>query len=85
VVNAAAGETYSVKQYVEEAFKIVGIKDWQKYVVSDNPKYLRPAEVDYLIGDYTKAKKVLGWQPKTKFTALVKMMVDSALEQEKKK
>lgn len=81
----ATGETYSVQEYVAEAFKIVGIKDWQKYVVSDHPKHLRPAEVDYLIGDYTKAKTVLGWQPKTKFTTLVKMMVDSALEQEKAK
>src|SRR5471030_1627569 len=49
----ATGVTHSVQEYVEEAFKAVGITDWQKYVVSDHPKHLRPAEVDYLIGDYS--------------------------------
>lgn len=80
----ATGETHSVEEFVELAFKEVGITDWQKYVKSDNPKYLRPAEVDYLIGDYSKAKKILGWEPKTSFVELVTMMVKADLEREKK-
>ena len=79
----ATGENHSVKEFVEEAFKVVGIDDWDKYVISNNPKHLRPAEVDYLIGDATKARKVLGWKPKVGFKDLVKMMVESDLEKEK--
>ncbi|HSW89131.1 MAG TPA: GDP-mannose 4,6-dehydratase [Candidatus Saccharimonadales bacterium] len=79
----ATGETHSVKEYVEEAFKAVGITDWQNYVISDHPKHLRPAEVDYLIGDYSKAKKELGWEPKTSFSQLLKIMVDAELKAEK--
>lgn len=79
----ATGEAHSVQEYVEEAFKAVGISDWQKYVVSDHPKHIRPAEVDYLIGDYSKAKKELGWEPKTSFSQLLKIMVDAELEAEK--
>ena len=81
----ATGENHSVKEFVEEAFKVVGISDWEKYVVSNSPKYVRPAEVDYLIGDYSKAKKVLGWEPKTSFKELVKMMVDADLARESSK
>ncbi len=71
----ATGETYSVKDFLEEAFGYVGL-DWKKYV-EISEKYFRPAEVDLLIGDYSKAKKQLGWEPKVKFKELVKMMVDS--------
>jgi GDPmannose 4,6-dehydratase len=74
-----------VKEFVELAFKHVGITDWQNYVVASHPKYMRPAEVDYLIADYSKAKKVLGWKPKTTFKELVEMMVKADLERENKR
>ncbi len=80
----ATGETHSVKEFVEEAFKIVGIHDWEKYVISNSPAHTRPAEVDYLIGDYSKAKEKLGWSPKTSFKELVAMMVEADIEFEKK-
>lgn len=79
----AMGENHSVREFVELAFKTVGITDWQKYVESDNPTYIRPAEVDYLVGDSSKARKVLGWKPKTSFKQLVEMMVKADLEFEK--
>lgn len=79
------GENHSVKEFVEQAFKSVGISDWEKYVVSNHPKHIRPAEVDYLIADFTKARKVLGWKPKTTFKELVAMMVKADLEREKLK
>jgi GDPmannose 4,6-dehydratase len=63
---------------VDIAFSRVGL-DWQKYVKTD-PKFLRPAEVDHLIGDPAKAKRVLGWEPKVDFTQLVEMMVDADME-----
>jgi GDPmannose 4,6-dehydratase len=71
----ATGETHTVREFVEEAFKYAGL-DWKKYVKFDE-RYLRPAEVDLLIGDASKAKKQLGWQPKTTFKDLVKIMVDA--------
>lgn len=74
----ATGETHSVKEFVEMAFKHAGL-DWQDYVVVDKA-FFRPAEVDYLVGDYSKAKVVLGWEPKTTFKELVKIMVESDLE-----
>jgi GDPmannose 4,6-dehydratase len=74
----ATGETHSVQEFLEEAFGYVGL-DWRQYVVSD-PKYFRPAEVDLLLGDPTKAKTVLGWQPKVSFRELVRAMVDADLE-----
>lgn len=80
----STGATHSVKEFVEHAFAVVGIKDWEKYVISDKPEYLRPAEVDYLIGDSTKAKKELGWTSKTSFKELVEMMVKADIEMEKK-
>jgi len=73
----ATGEAHSVQQLVEVAFAHVGL-DWQKHVGVD-PRYLRPAEVDHLIGDPSKAKKVLGWQPSVDFKGLVHMMVDADL------
>lgn len=76
------GETHSVKEFAEEAFKCVGIKDWEKYVKVD-PNLIRPAEVNLLIGDYTKAKEVLGWKPEVDFKQLVNMMVEADLELEK--
>lgn len=79
------GENHSVQEFIEEAFKYAGIKDWQKYVISQHPKHMRPAEVDYLIADYSKAKKVLGWKPKTTFKQLVDMMVKADLDREKSK
>lgn len=80
----STGENHSVKEFVELAFKDAGIPDWEKYVEYDHPEFTRPAEVDNLIGDYGKAKKILGWKPKTSFSELVKMMVDTDLEFEKK-
>jgi GDPmannose 4,6-dehydratase len=70
----ATGETHSVREFLEVAFQHVGL-DWQKYVEFD-ARYLRPAEVDLLIGDPSKAKQKLGWVPRTKFVDLVKLMVD---------
>lgn len=69
----ATGETHSVKEFLQEAFSYVGL-DWQDYVEID-PKYFRPAEVDLLIGDASKAKQVLGWEPRTTFKDLVRLMV----------
>lgn len=80
----ASGETHSIQEFVEEAFRVVGIEDWRAYVESNNPKFMRPAEVDTLIGDYSKAKEVLGWTPKTSFKELVTMMVNEDLKAERK-
>lgn len=74
----ATGETHSVQEFVEMSFAEVGL-DWKQYVKQD-PKFMRPAEVDYLIGDYSKAKRVLGWEPKVRFKEVVKIMVQSDLE-----
>jgi GDPmannose 4,6-dehydratase len=74
----ATGETHSVKEFCEEAFAYVGL-DWSKYVEIDK-RYYRPAEVDLLIGDASKAKRILGWEPKTRFKDLVKLMVDADLK-----
>jgi GDPmannose 4,6-dehydratase len=74
----ATGETHSVKEFCEEAFAYVGL-DWSQYVEIDK-RYYRPAEVDLLIGDASKAKQVLGWEPKTRFKDLVKLMVDADLK-----
>jgi len=69
----ATGETHSVREFLEVAFSYANL-DWNDYVKID-PRYLRPAEVDLLIGDASKAKKILGWQPKTTFAELVRIMV----------
>ena len=74
----ATGETHSVKEFCEEAFAHAGL-DWSKYVEIDE-RYYRPAEVDLLIGDASKAKRVLGWEAKTRFKDLVKLMVDADLK-----
>jgi GDPmannose 4,6-dehydratase len=71
----ATGVSHSVRDLVEIAFARVGL-DWQKHVRTD-PRFLRPAEVDHLIGDPTKAKRVLGWTQRVDFKQLVQMMVDA--------
>ena len=75
----ATGESHSVKELVETAFGHAGL-DWKRYVVTD-PAFLRPAEVDHLIGDAAKARAVLGWNPSVTFPQLIGMMVDSDIEQ----
>jgi GDPmannose 4,6-dehydratase len=74
----ATGETHSVREFLEEAFSYVGL-DWREHVVVD-PKFFRPSEVDLLLGDPTKARKTLGWEPKVGFRSLVRMMVDADRE-----
>ena len=88
----ATGETHTVREFVEKAFLVLGekilwkgkdideigiLKSTGKQVIGINPRYFRPTEVDLLIGDYSKAKKKLGWEPKIKFEQLVKIMVES--------
>jgi GDPmannose 4,6-dehydratase len=74
----ATGETHSVRELCEVAFGCVGL-NWQKYVVID-PAFMRPAEVDQLIGDPSKAGRVLGWEPTVSFPELIRMMVEADLE-----
>ncbi len=71
----ATGATYSVKEFLQEAFSYQGL-NWEEYVEID-PHYYRPNEVDHLLGDASKAKRVLGWSPKTTFKELVRLMVDA--------
>jgi len=71
----ATGETHSVQEFLEAAFTYAGL-DWHDYVKID-PRYFRPAEVDLLIGDFSKAKAKLGWEPTVRFDELVRMMVDA--------
>jgi GDPmannose 4,6-dehydratase len=71
----ATGETHSVREFLEESFGVANL-DWNQYVKID-ARYLRPAEVDLLIGDPAKARRVLGWQPKTSFKELVRIMVEA--------
>ena len=77
----ATGQTHSIEELVERAFGEVGIDNWRDYVRQD-PKFLRPAEVDLLIGDPSKARNVLGWEPEVDFPALIKMMVAHDLQLE---
>ena len=74
----ATGKTYSVREFCKLAFAEVGL-DWKKYVVVDK-KFYRPSEVNYLRGDYSKAKRILNWKHKTNFKSLVKLMVRSDLK-----
>jgi len=80
----ATGQTHSIEELVERAFDEVGIGNWRDYVRQD-PKFFRPAEVDLLIGDASKARDQLGWQPEVDFPSLVEMMVQHDLEVEAKK
>lgn len=96
----ATNETHTVREFVEESFRVLGeeiiwkgkgvnevgiIRSSGKEVVGIDPRYFRPTEVDMLIGDYSKAKKKLGWQPKVTFKELVKIMVQADFEKAKKK
>ena len=74
----ATGETHTIKEFSEKAFGYLGL-DWKRYVVQD-PRFYRPAEVNLLQGDYSKAKRILGWEPKVKFDDLVKTMVEADIE-----
>lgn len=76
------GESHSVEDLVKIAFESIGEEDWKKYVVKD-PKFIRPAEVDILLADPTKARKKLGWKPKTSFKEMIKIMVKADIEIEK--
>ena len=95
----ATGESHSVREFVEEAFRVLGqeiewrgsgkgetgvLKSTGKEVVAIDPRYYRPTEVDHLLGNATKAKKVLGWQPKIAFKELVKIMVLADFEKIKR-
>ena len=75
----ATGKTYSIKDFLNEAFNHVGIKNWEIYIKQD-PRFMRPAEVDVLRGDYKKAQLEMGWEPQTTFSELVKKMVDNDLK-----
>lgn len=72
----ATGETHSIGEFLELAFKEIGINDWKPYV-KENPAFMRPAEVDILLGDPSKAERVLGWKRKVDFEGLVKLMVQN--------
>jgi GDPmannose 4,6-dehydratase len=74
----ATGEMHTVREFVQEAFAYANL-DWEKYVRTDE-RYYRPAEVDQLLGDPSRAKAVLGWEPKVKFKELVKIMIDADME-----
>jgi GDPmannose 4,6-dehydratase len=76
----ATGESHSVREFVETAFELVGL-NWKEYVRFD-PRYVRPAEVDHLEGDSSKAQKALGWTPKTTFRGLVRTMLLHDLTEE---
>ena len=73
----ATGETHSVQEFLEHAFACVDL-DWKEFVKHDD-RYERPAEVDLLVGDASKARRILGWEPKVRFPELVRIMVDADL------
>jgi GDPmannose 4,6-dehydratase len=75
----ATGKTYSIRQFLDHAFNYAGITDWEPYVKKD-PRYYRPAEVDVLRGDATKAKEVLGWEPNVDLESLVSKMMEKEFE-----
>jgi len=77
----ATGETHSVREFLDEAFGYAGL-DWKDYVAFDE-RYLRPAEVDLLVGDYSKAREKLGWEPTVRFQELVRIMVDHDRERQR--
>jgi GDPmannose 4,6-dehydratase len=81
----ATGETHSIEEFIELAFKEIGITDWKKYI-KQNKEFMRPAEVDVLIGNASKAQKILNWKRKVDFPKLVKIMVanDIKIESSKK-
>lgn len=75
----ATGVTHTVREMTALAFQIAGIEDWERYV-RVNPVHLRPVDVDYLVGEATKAHTVLGWKPRVSFEELIQMMVEADLE-----
>jgi GDPmannose 4,6-dehydratase len=74
----ATGETHTVRDFLEQSFSVLDL-DWKDYVEID-PRYFRPAEVDVLLGDASRARKVLGWKPTMTFAELVRQMVESDLD-----
>ncbi len=74
----ATGESHSVREFLEEAFGLLSL-DWRRHVQAD-PRYHRPTEADHLLGDASKARKILGWQPKVKFKDLVRLMTEADLD-----
>jgi GDPmannose 4,6-dehydratase len=78
----ATGEAHSVREFVEEAFRVAGVSDWEKHVTVDE-KNMRPSEVYNLRGDASKAKRLLGWEPKVRFKELVRLMVEAELKRAK--
>jgi GDPmannose 4,6-dehydratase len=70
----ATGDAYSIRDFLDLAFDAIGIAEWESYVIID-PRFYRPAEVDVLRGDYSKAKDILDWQPKVKLKEMVTKMV----------
>jgi GDPmannose 4,6-dehydratase len=81
----ATGETHTVRDFLDLAFREIGVDDWAPYVRHDDPQHLRPAEVEMLVGDASKARRDLGWAPKVSFPQLVKTMVAADLEHEKQR
>jgi GDP-D-mannose dehydratase len=75
----ATGETHSIREFLDEAFKLIGIDNWSSYIKVD-PRFIRPVEVSYLLGDAKKSHEKLGWKPKTSFTQLVKIMVENDIK-----
>lgn len=75
----STGDTHSIREFLDVSFKHIGIEEWDKYVGQD-PRFMRPAEVDVLRGDSTKAQNELGWNPQTSFKQLVKIMIDNDLK-----
>jgi GDPmannose 4,6-dehydratase len=80
----ATGETHTIRECLEVAFNLAGISDWESYVKQD-PRFYRPAEVDLLIGDASKAQAKLGWKPRVSFEELIKMMYENDLAEESRK
>jgi GDPmannose 4,6-dehydratase len=80
----ATGETHTVREFLDASFKLAGIDDWSSYVKQD-PRFMRPAEVDLLIGDASKARARLGWKPRVSFDELVTMMYENDLAEESAK
>lgn len=80
----ATGESHTIREFLDLAFKYIGIEDWSDYVVQD-PRFFRPAEVDFLLGDSTKIRQTLGWEPRIHLEDLVRMMIDSDIANEQEK
>jgi GDPmannose 4,6-dehydratase len=78
----ATGETHTIRELLENAFALAGIPDWESHVKQD-PRFYRPAEVDLLFGDASKAREVLGWKPRVSFPELVRMMYENDLTAER--